>query len=74
MVVPSNGDGEGFRAARAGTDGVRAQPLRLEHRQELIAGGEGPGVRTVRHQQQPQRRQTHVLVVFRGQETPVQVT
>ena len=67
-------DCEPLSGGSAGTDGVRPEPLGLEHGEELVTGAQGPGVGAIRHQQQPQGPEVEVPVVLGGQQTPVQVT
>ena len=72
--VPSDRDGEGLGGRGAGADGIGSEALALEDAEELVAGGQGPGVGPVSHQQQPQRLQADVLVVLGRQQPPVKVS
>merc|ERR1711911_447265 len=47
-------DCEPLGGGGAGADGVRSEPLGLEHGEELVTGAQGPRVSAISHQQQPQ--------------------
>ena len=66
-------DCEPLGGGGAGADGVRPEPLGLEHGEELVTRAQGPGVSAISHQQQPQGAEVEVAVVLGGQEAPVQV-